>query len=436
VAFDRKPENYETGVDKIFYTLTMKPVSDNNLNKKFFTEADSPVPLLPPDMAWSNMEQKLDAEKKKKRGFFFWCFFFTGSAVLLMGAGALLWWQPHNQEIVLVKFDSNKLQDREREPIKNNGIVVNKSTQGTVNVTVATTGHTDLPKDERTDNEPIANKYKQKNKKRTLRSSPRLTAADVEDDFPEKRNRFVKYKAVPGETDKSLPFAFPEQIRLTDSILVRANWPLPVSLFREPAPADSNHKKNVLVQAGLQWNVPVTSNEHNYYAKGPDGSNQLYRFLLPGVWISLNKNKQRLLATVNPFFSSPAPEKVYDSIRSFDKQTIKTFGLQAGIQYGYQLNGHWWVCGGVDATWWKKGLVFATNDSMGTFLYPVNLKKEKLVTNFQISTTISTSYQFKACEGFLQLSVPVNKTIKSYPTPIWVQLGVQWRLLNLKCKQK
>lgn len=420
-------------------------MSDNNLDKKFFTEADSPVPLLPPDMAWSNMEQKLNAENRKKRGFFFWLFPITGLAVLLMGAGALIWWMPHRSKTVLIKSGST-------EPVKSNNVTVNKSTQGTVKITdvqhtatvieqadntaIATTKQTDLPKTERINNEPIAGKYKAKNKKRTLREKPKLTAADVADDYPEKRSSFVKDKAMQGETDKTLPFAFPKQIRLTDSILVRANRPLPASLFQGPVHADSNHKKDVLVQAGLGWNVPVTANEHNYYAKGPDGSNQLYRLLLPGAWISLNKNKQRLIAAVNPFFTAPASEKVDDSIRIFDKQTIKTFGFQAGIQYGYQVTRHWWVGGGMDANWWKKGLVFARNDSMGTYLYSVNLKKEKLVPDIQISANVTTGYQFKACEGFLQLSIPFNKKIKGLPEPVWVQLGLRWRLLNLKCKRQ
>lgn len=426
-------------------------MSDNNLNKKFFTEADSPIPLLPPDMAWSNMQKKLDAEKKKKRGFFFWLFPSAGLAVLLMGIGAVLWWKQDNRETILVKTGSNKVQYRETGPVKNNDIVVNKSTQRTVsrkdaapdapviknegNATIAT-AHFDLPRENKISKALIASINKVKNKKRTLRSKPILTAADVGNSYPEKRSRFVRDKAVQNETDKTLPFAFPEQVRLTDSIMVRANLPLPASLFREPASPDSNHKKDVWGQAGLQWNVPITSNAHNYYAKGPNGRDQLYRLLLPGAWISLNKNKQRVIATVNPFFTAPSSEKIYDSIRLFNRQMIKMFGFQAGLQYGYQVSWHWWVGGGVDASWWKKGLVYATNDSMGSYLYTVNPKKAELITNFQLSASVSTGYQFKACEGFLQVSVPFNKKIKSFSTPIWVQLGVRWRLLNLQCKQK
>ena len=35
---------------------------------KPFTEAESPIPLLPTDEAWQNMQQKLDEQLPEKRG--------------------------------------------------------------------------------------------------------------------------------------------------------------------------------------------------------------------------------------------------------------------------------------------------------------------------------------------------------------------------------
>jgi hypothetical protein len=94
VAFERKPENNAAGAKKIFFTLTIIPVTDNNLNKKYFTEEDSPVPLIPTDIAWDHMRQKLNNEMpdKKKRRFFIWiphvgCALFT-----LLAVGVISLW--------------------------------------------------------------------------------------------------------------------------------------------------------------------------------------------------------------------------------------------------------------------------------------------------------------------------------------------------------
>jgi hypothetical protein len=411
-------------------------VTDNNLNKKYFTEADSPVPLLPPDIAWSNMQQKLDAEKKRKRRFIFWWPPFIGVllGVLLTGA-AVLWWK-HQNETFSVKTASNKSTQK---AVTANTAPVRKEACNTTTVTE----YPDLPARNELNKAPIANIKKAKNKKQTVRSRPILTENESEDRYPEKTNRLVMDKAMRNKTDKTLPFAFPERIRLTDTILVRANLPLPASFSRQPGLCDSSHKKSFWVEAGLQWNVPVTSNDHNYYLKGPNGNDQLYRLLLPGIWVSLNKKKHRLVGTLNPFLNAPLPEKVYDQSpapgtlgQQADKQMVKMFGYQAGLQYGYQFTPHWWVGGGVEANWWKKGLTWARADSMASFLYTMHPNDEKKVADFQMSASVSTSYQFKAVEGFLQVSIPFNKTIKSIPSPIWIGIGIRWRLLNLKQKQQ
>lgn len=110
------------------------------------------------------------------------------------------------------------------------------------------------------------------------------------------------------------------------------------------------------------------------------------------------------------------------------------FGYQAGLQYAYRLASHWWLGGGIDGNWWRKGLVLAKSvDSLAinkAFLYAVNPKTEEKITSFQMSANLALGYQYKDWEAIMQVSTPFSKTIKGISSPIWLRLGVRWRLLN------
>lgn len=391
-------------------------MSDQNLNKRFFTEADSPVPLIPADMAWDNMQQKLDQPEKKKRRFIIWippmgCMLLV---VLLTGAAAIMWYglqkervttrKPKYTAAVSIPYSSQTANSLNKQPV----------TQIKIK-----------------ENIPTLTAYNQ-NKRSVYAKTP------------EKRRRTVKENATGGGYDEqSLPFAFPERVAFTDPILVQAYLPLP-SLFHKPNKEDSVSKA-VWVEAGLHWNVPVPVEGNDHYLLGPNGKAQPYQYLLPGIWLSINKNKQRLILSANPFVSAPLPNKYYDkglvslndSISVYSqKRMVKMFGYQASLQYGYQFAGHWWLNGGISANWWKKGLVSATSaDSLviyKPFLYSVHTKDENAVTALQLSANAALSYQFKSCEAVLQLNVPFNAT--RVQSPLWMRVGVRWRLWHILCR--
>lgn len=116
------------------------------------------------------------------------------------------------------------------------------------------------------------------------------------------------------------------------------------------------------------------------------------------------------------------------------------FGYQAGLQYAYRITDNWWLGSGIDGNWWRKGLVLAkpvdSFSSRKPFLYTVNPKTEEKVTDFQISGNLALGYQHKAWEAVMQVSTPFNLTIKGIPSPIWLRLGVRWRLMNKRLQGK
>jgi flagellar basal body-associated protein FliL len=389
-------------------------VSDNNLNKKFFTEADSPVPLLPADMAWHNMLQKLDEPEEKKRRFiilippFVW--------VLLIGAGLLLWLTQQNTTVT-TKHAKHTIVGKE---------------PGNVTKNISTTQQIET------------NTSQPKSSKDIYTFAPTLTAQSQNKRSAHAKHksdeqlRTVKENATGGNDERSLPFAFPERVTFTDPISVQAHQPL-TSLVNTPK--EDSVSKAVWVEAGLQWNIPAPVNGNDHYLSGPNGKDQPWQYLLPGIWLSVNKNKQRIIVSANAYISAPLPNKYYgggsvpiqDSMSVYgQKRMVKMFGYQTSLQYGYKLADHWWLSGGISANWWKKGLVSAhAADSISTFkpfLYSVNINEESAVNGFQMNANAALSYQFKACEAILQLNAPFNKTIKNVQSPIWIRVGVRWRL--------
>lgn len=115
------------------------------------------------------------------------------------------------------------------------------------------------------------------------------------------------------------------------------------------------------------------------------------------------------------------------------------FGYQAGVQYAYRITDRWWLGSGIDGNWWRKGLMLVKPvDSFSfikPFLYTVNSKTEEKITNFQLSANIAMGYQYKDWEAVMQISTPFNKTIEGISSPVWLRLGVRWRLMNKRIQQ-
>jgi hypothetical protein len=462
-------------------------VTNNNLNKRFFTEEDSPVPLIPTDMAWDNMQLKLKQEmpEEKKRRLFFWIPPFFGFLffVLLTGTAVIIWWGQHISKTLQVKNENGTVQYPELKdsiaasaPVNNNSGTVNsrdaqpvatssKNNEVPVNAndnagSMAAKGNkqpTGILADTRISRRLTAlNTRKAKNIQQPFSSVPTLTAHDQNGEItylkkkpkrkryhPEKSNRPVTSATAREEGDGTLPFVFSQQIVETDTIAVQTDRSLPGVLFQSPAKIDSIRKNAFWVEAGVQWNIPVPFNGFRYYLKGADCNNQVYRLALPGVWVSVSKNRQRIMATVNPFVTAPMPDKnfgtgmvsINDSMQMYsNKRMLKMFGYQVGLQYAYRFASRWWLGGGIDGNWWRKGLVQAKSvDSVAIskpFLYAVNPKTEEKITSFQMSANIALGYQYKDWEALMQVSTPFSKTIKGISSPVWLRLGVRWRLMN------
>jgi hypothetical protein len=251
------------------------------------------------------------------------------------------------------------------------------------------------------------------------------------------------------DNSSTLPFAFPYITAITEAITIPAKRSLPVILLPEKQSPDTIRENRFILSTGVQWQLPVSFTGMDYYTKGPDGSDQPYRLFIPGVWLTIARNKQQVTATCIPFASTAMPAKDYETgyAPAFDslsvlarKRMLKTFGLQAGLTYCYEVNSHWSIGGGMQANWWKKGLVLAkpVDDSLGIkpFLYTVHSHQEEKFTSFQFNVVLETAFRLKAWEGILQLSQPLHTTVKGLPARVSLSAGIRYRFYRKNIKQK
>lgn len=432
----------------------MLPVSENNLNKKYFTEEDSPVPLIPTDLAWENMLGKLNNEDKRKRRMFLWmppigCAIFV---LLLLAGGMVIWFtnkqvisQPVKPTDTLLAL-KHAVGDNNRNAIRTNKNNMELTEENLAQMeTIQALPEAFVKPAQQASSENPASNFNNK-----IGKLPE----------PYKRNRHRGYNVgkrnvaanwnnenIKSDSNRTLPFAFPHITDLTEAIAVSANKPLPVVSLPEKKSPDSIPEDRFTVSAGVQWQAQIPFTGMENYIKGPDGGNALYRLLIPGIWLSIGKNRQQVTFTCMSLASAVMPAKDYetgyapanDSMPVMaHKRMVNTFGLQSGLSWNYQVNSHWSIGAGAQANWWKKGLVLAkpVDDSLGIkpFLYTVNSQQEEKFTSFQLSVVLETGFRLKAWEGILQLSQPLHTTVKGLPAQVSLRAGIRYRLFRKNFK--
>lgn len=139
-------------------------------------------------------------------------------------------------------------------------------------------------------------------------------------------------------------------------------------------PATTNTEKNgqenkdLIVTAGLQWNLQLPSSGPSQYFTGPNLSFQPYRNLIPGAWLRVQVERSAIIADFSPFYATLVGSSThftqFESVRAGDtivnttevRSMRKNFGVGAGIGYEYQLLPQWWLGIGFHSYWWNKAI--------------------------------------------------------------------------------
>lgn|GEM_PF-1383910 len=428
-------------------------MNDKPFNNNFFTEENSPVPLIPPDQAWEAMQVKLDNPPpgQKRRRTLLWlppvgCVLVL---LLLLGGGYGIWMyttlqpskgytdQPAEQLTTPLATKSKEPQSQgaatndpasQEQPIALSHKDTSSLTRNTVTeekaLLTSKTTH------------PIQSAQRGNSGMRSIRLHQKPKLPELTTVAP-----LAAASAVPANFLRPSTVAgvhYPASIWVVPYKAPRPAW-LPEDHSTNGSSGNQPARK-VVWAAGLQVEVPVPISGVDVYFKNPDAKDRFLQPLIPGIWGSVRKNRHRITTEFKPFANALLPDRPFSSARTVlpdssivsSRTMVKVFGMQFGLHYAYEIRPDWWLGAGLTGSIWKKALIHG--DSLGSFsvLYGVHHSEEPRLRTFQPGVSIQVSYRKNAWEGMLQVESPFNATARGGPHPVWARLGLRLRLLQSK----
>lgn len=441
----------------------------NNLSNHnhFFTEENSPVPLVPPDDAWAAMQAKLDRQqsgKKKRRGLLWMAPIGCGLLLLLLAVGGYWLWPTTGRQ------ETSRQERIDRQTPAHAKGDSGATEKNTLQPPASLAGQQDssaVQADRLTDQQqaeslrtdgtlhPAPSSPGQASGRRNGgRSSRYVLSGDLHQQPgspapPQSYNKTLFPS--PGSADAT--GVEENSLRFTQVAGVHFHAPIRVQPFFSPQPGwlpeersskDSSGNKPArkwVVAAGLQLETPLPIYGGDAYFKDPRGRDRFYAPFIPGAWASISRQRHRFTGEFKPFSQALLPNEVFHTGAVITpngwvyigKHNIrKVFGLQFGLHYSYQLNQQWSVGAGLTGAAWQKALIRVDNmvDSGGNSSPWYGLKRSSLheLRAFQPGAALHVSYRQKNWEVMLQVETPFHSTVERGSIPVWARLGVRWRI--------
>lgn len=417
-------------------------MNDQQFNNNFFTGENSPVPLIPADHAWENMQEKLNTQlpQKKKRRMLLWLPPVGCALLLLLLGGGYGLWQYATREAMP--------ETHERPANKPLPAVAEKS-QAPVQEQTANDATGGARIDDELFNDRGTTALPQALKKGTVPPSSATTNIFKKERYHKKEltGSITLQPDMPLLPPNSLRPSFVAGPHYETSILVRPTR-APTPLWLPDGSLTNNSSGNkpaskYVFEMGLQVEVPVPINRADVYFRNPAGENRFYQPFSPGIWSSVRRNRHRITGEFKPFASALLPNETFQknalimpdgSVLLGDKKLVKVFGPQAGLQYTYQVNKRWWAGAGMDISMWRKALILSGRDSSSTTsrLRGIHKNDAPYLNSFQPGGVLHLAYESKAWTGMLQIGAPFKPTVQNLSVPVWARLGVRLRLLQSK----
>jgi hypothetical protein len=308
-----------------------------------YHNSDLPIPVPAADLAWQDMQSRLDREKR--RPMMVW-------SKLAMTLALLLSWL-----VILepVRYKGNPVAAR---PSAGNGIVTSSASTQQDN----TTQTKDLASSSDHFEHPLQSTNKQ-NRKQKIKTQPDKNGGqDVYE--PSTSESMIGIDISPDlANEKTTPKA-------VDSTIDQLKKTTDTAKSINTSPEDDKKKEedNWKFRFGPQWELQIPTTGFNGYFDGPSTKAEPWRNLIPGLWLEATHGKNAIHFSFMPMQQQMVSDKTFriqNSLiqnpdttisREETKHLYKLLGMSASIGYARNLRGNWWGGLNLQASWWQQAL--------------------------------------------------------------------------------
>lgn len=306
-----------------------------------YQDSDLPIPVPPVDLAWQDMQSRLDREKR--RPILLWSRIGMTFALLLSWLVIL---EP-------VPYEGNPVAAR-----TSSGNTETSSSTQQENVTQTI----DLPNSFDLIEQSSNSTNKKYRKLKKITQSDKNGSKEV-NETPSSGSMGDEEIAPALAQEKTTPKA-------SDTLAAKPKKNADTTTAVKPSPDEDKKKEDEdwKIRFGPQWELQIPTTGFNGYFDGPSTNAEPWRNLIPGLWLEATHGKNAIHFTFMPMQQQMVSDKTFriqNSLiqnpdttisREETKHLYKLLGLSASIGYARNLRGNWWGGLNLQASWWQQAL--------------------------------------------------------------------------------
>lgn len=201
-------------------------------------------------------------------------------------------------------------------------------------------------------------------------------------------------------------------------------------------------------QLFLQWQPPIPLSGSTHYLSGPNGNNQVYRLLIPGIRAVRKWNANSISLDLTPFTAQMYNDPLIrenkstnadSSINKIKTTLRKEFGASIALLYHRRIFEQWQVATGIQFNYWMN-----RSTDVQTTRYPLwssngtdssnRLVKESIQWQ-QWKIPLEVYYNAPRWQAGVRVEIPLNinrsdSIIASIKAPVQLQLMLRYKLLT------
>ncbi|MBO9728783.1 MAG: hypothetical protein J7623_09105 [Chitinophaga sp.] len=205
-------------------------------------------------------------------------------------------------------------------------------------------------------------------------------------------------------------------------------------------------------QLFLQWQLPFPLAGSTYYLTGPDGNNQFYRLLIPGIrgvrkWnaqsISLDLVPYTAQTYNNPMIRYAETKNADSSVNRLADTLHKEFGVGATILYHRRILSHWQIAAGIQFNYWTQQSIHQASSYYPPWIgsardSSITVVKES-IHRPELKIPLEVYYDARRWQAGVRVELPVmssrsDSLASKIKTPVQVQLMLRYKLLPRRHK--